>query len=148
MSDVIKNPNITTDFDIEIDGITVTSFERIRPAARSKTTIQNRTGTDRDHFTVTAGMRQPEEFELAKVARTEDFRAINLFNEWHDKGGQEKKSGTITYRHHETGEVYYKFSFENAICTKVQAPEGDANSENKAEFVVTIVTPRTYPVSL
>ncbi len=149
MSDQLKNPIVGTAFEIELDGITVAAFEEIDVPEQARALIQNRDGTDPNYMTLTLGNHEPVTITLRKVARELDQIVLNSFIDWRQKGGQMKKSGTITFRHPETGTPYHRVVFENAICVSVKTPAANANDNTaKATFEIKIATPRVYEVAL
>ncbi|MGB5105588.1 MAG: phage tail protein [Candidatus Zixiibacteriota bacterium] len=149
MSDELKNAIVGTVFEVELDGINVAAFESCEIPKSTRPVIGNRTGTDQNHQTLTTGNYEPVEITLRKVARSLDSIVIATFREWFEAGGQMKKSGTITYKHPDTGTAYYRIAFENAVCNGLKVPSVNANEPtSKAEFEISFTAPRTYEVAL
>lgn len=149
MSDELKNAIVGTVFELELDGISVAAFEEFDIPQATRPVIGNRTGTDANHQTLTTGNYEPMEMTLRKVARQLDSIVMGSFRDWFEKGGQMKKSGTVTYKHPDTGAPYYKVAFENAVCNGLKPPSLNANEPTaKAVFEIKFTAPRTYEVAL
>ncbi|MCK9568839.1 phage tail protein [Candidatus Pacearchaeota archaeon] len=148
MSDVNKNIRQNTKFVIEIDGISVGSFEDCEISPASFAVVKNRTGTDGDTFTVSQGLKDPQTIKIGKISRAEDNAAIGLFSDWYAAGDRDKRGGRIDYVDQNTGETYHRETFENALCNEFAPPKLDAKSPADARFQATITAPKVTPVAV
>jgi hypothetical protein len=148
MADVTKNARLTTKFLLEIDGISIGTFEDCDISEASYTVIENRTGTDDDTKTQSKGLRGAQTIVIGKVARVEDNAAIQLFADWYEAGDLDKRGGRVDYVDHQTGVVFHREVFENGICSKFKAPKTDANAEDKARFEFTITAPKVTSIAV
>jgi phage tail-like protein len=139
---VDKNTILANDFELEIDGIVVASYAECEIFDSEYEVVEDREGTDPPQMNLSAGTYKAGDIHLVKAVRPVDVNVMKDFQAWHEKRDTDKRSGAITGKNANTGVVFARWSFDDAILFKITSPKFNARGNDKADFGLWIKAPR------
>jgi phage tail-like protein len=134
-TDADANYQPNAKFRLDIDDITITSFEKVTFGDSEWGVIEGRTGVDPLHKITSSGLKTVTTITLEKHLREGGASDVAELINWHQSGSKDRKSGAVVILDREDVEQL-RFEFKNAWVSKVTIPELDAAQEASATIFV------------
>jgi len=123
------NYELAGKFLLEIDGIAIMAFEKIKIGDSEWGLGEGRTGADPLTKTTFSGLKKPNIITIEKSVRVGGVDDVKEILEWHLSGSKDRRDGSIVTLDRD-GQEIYRENFKNAWVSKVTHPERDASSDD------------------
>lgn len=116
-------------FSLEIDDISIMSFEKVTFGDSEFGVIEGRTGIDPHYKQTSSGLKMTTDITIEKHLREGQKSEVLEITDWHQGGSKDRRSGAVVI-HDRLGTEVIRFNFKDAWVSKASYPELDANQEN------------------
>lgn len=130
MSEPNADREITSRFDLELDGIARMGFERCVIPAQEWTTIERRTGTDDLTVQKSSGLRKSANLLCTKELRVGGTDEVFDLLDWFGAGSKDRRSGAIVQRNRDGVEIM-RWNFTDGWISKHDEIELDASADSE-----------------
>lgn len=125
------NLELANKFVVEIDGIALAAFEKVKLPDLEWAVGETRTGIDALKKQTYSGLQKPGVISLEKALRVGGVADIKKLLEWARGGSTDRRSGSIFLTDRDGQEVL-RFNFKNGWASKAAVPEMDASADSPA----------------
>lgn len=116
-------------FILEIDNISIGSFEKVSFGDSEWGVIEGRSGNSPLTKITSSGLKTVTTITLEKQLRDGGAAAVQELVDWHNAGSSDRRSGAVIYLNREDEEIQ-RISFDYGWVSKVTPPELDASQDN------------------
>jgi len=133
-------------FLLEIDGISIGSFEKATLGDSEWAIISGRTGDYALHKVTSSGLKTVTTLTLEKHLRDGGRDEVNEMLEWHKGGSKNRKSGSLVIADREDVEQI-RYNFNDGWVSKITPPPMDASQDNSPLVFIFEISLGTYSVA-
>jgi phage tail-like protein len=134
-------------FLLEVDNITIMSFEKITIGDSEWGVIEGRTGTDELHKLTSSGLKTVTTFTVEKQLRDEGGADdVKEIINWHAAGSKDRRTGAVVFLDRDDNELI-RLEFSHGWISKFTYPELDASQNNTPLAFIFDISVGTYKAS-